>query len=335
METELIKGSGQVTLRKGAAGQEVQIGESVSVAAAAQERAQLETAVTLAQMGKPRDYDVVRAKVLSLIEDPAIAELWSYSRPAGRRKNEETGEWEQVIIEGPSVRAAEFVNQAYGKTYVSMRHLHIGRDYVLIAATAYDLENLTAVSSDVMVEKTVERREPRKGEKVIGRRQNSSGEEVFVIETNAEQMKTKIAAERSKLFRDNVLRIVPRGLIEEAGEKAKLVLANANAKDPNAAKKKVFDRFASVGVTPDMLKSYLDRSLDVLTPKDIQELTFIFNGLKQGDFSWNDLLATKASEAEGEAPAPEAKKAQKLKEQVLAARDKAKAQEKTEEPPKE
>jgi len=307
MNEEIVKTSapGPVVQRRGLQGQEVQIGDNLSVSAQAQERAQIETAVMMAAMKPPRDLDTFRAVMMRTVEDPAIAESWFYRRPSGGRfLNPETNQWENEMIEGPSIRAAEVMMQAYGKLFVSSRHIYEDRERVLLAATVIDLEVINVESADMMIEKTVERKKPREGQEVIGERTTSTGGIVFRVLASPDEIRTKVGADRSRLKRNGILANIPRGIVDEIGLKVKAILANENAKDPNAGRKKVFDRFATIGVNPDQLKTHFGK-LDPITPAKLDELTAVFNGIKEGQFTWEELVAMKKAQAEGEAPEAE------------------------------
>jgi len=316
---------GPVVARKGLQGQEVQVGDNLSISAQAQERAQIETAAMLANMKPARDLDTIRSAVMRTVEDPAIAESWFYRRPAGRKFNQESRQWEEEMIEGPSIRAAEVLMQSYGKLYVSSRHIYEDRERVLLAATVYDLEGINVVSADMMIEKTVERKNPREGQEVIGHRTTSTGGVVYRIVASSDEVRIKVGAERSRLVRNGILAQIPRGMVDEIGLKVKSVLSAEHKRDPNAARKKIFDRFSTVGVTPEQLKKYMDDKLDPVTPQHIDVLTGIFNSLKEGEYTWSELMATKSAPAEAEEGQPV--KVGKLAERLMGKKAK-----KTEEP---
>src|SRR5215471_7031382 len=186
MTEEIVKQAaptGQVVARQGLQGKEVQIGDSLSIAAQAEERAQIETGAMLANMKPPRDLDSFRAILMREVEDPAIAESWFYRRPSGGRSfNPDTKQWENQMIEGPSIRAAELLMQGFGKLLVSTRHIYEDRERVLLKATVIDLERISIESSDMMIEKTVERKQPREGQEVIGQpRTTSTGGLVYRV----------------------------------------------------------------------------------------------------------------------------------------------------------
>jgi hypothetical protein len=303
MTEEIVKQStaGAVVQRSGLQGREIQIGDNLSLAAQAQERAQIETAAMIASMKPNRDLDTFRATVMRTVEDPAIAATWFYRRPAGRKYNPATREWEEEMIEGPSIRAAEILMQAYGKLFESSRHIYEDRERVLLANTVIDLEAVNVESSDMMIEKTVERKNPREGQEVVGQRATSTGGLVYRVLASPDEIRIKVSAERSRLKRNGILAQIPRGIVDEIGLKVKSILSAEHQRDPNAARKKIFERFATLGITADMLKTYLDDKLETVTERHIDLLAGMFNSLKDGEYTWSELVAIKNAPAEGDA----------------------------------
>jgi len=192
--------------------------------------------------------------------------------------------------------------------------------------TVDDVEKNLSFRTDATVERLVERRQLPKGRSPRGTRENSYGDTVFLLEATGEELRNKVGSERSKLIRDNGKRILPRKLLVEARRVVEQTLQDETAKAPDAARKKILDRFASIGIAPDLLKEYLERPIESLRPPDLVELQVIFNGLKDGDFTWRDVMAMKTAPAEGEESAGGSEapkltgKAGKLKDKIMGAR---------------
>ena len=315
-----------VIVRETFGGKEVsRLGTTHAIAAeAAKAKAEIEAAFIMADR-KPRDEDVCRARILHTCADPAFAEVALYKRPVGRQRNPTTGEWEDKHIIDLSIRALEAFLQHWGRASISSRIVEESREQRQIAVTVWDLQNVLVYSAEAVIDKTVERKGERKSDReYISSRENSYGELVHRYEATPEEVRSKEGAEKSKLIRDQGKRLIPRHILAEARAVIDKVIADENARDPDAAKKKVLDRFASIGISPDMLKAYLDRPVESLTPKDIAELTILFNGLKDGEFTWGDVMRMKTA-APDEPGQPEVKAEgkgkQKLKDKIAEARE--------------
>src|SRR5262249_31607490 len=135
---------------------------------------------------------------------------------------------------------------------------------------------------------------------VRGMRENSYGDAVYLIDATADEFRNVMGSERSKLLRDNGQRLLPRDILDEARALIDATLANENARDPDAAKKKILDKFAGLGVSATMLKEYLGRPIETVTVKDLTDLGALHAGLKDGEYTWADVMRAKAEPAEGE-----------------------------------
>jgi hypothetical protein len=122
------------------------------------------------------------------------------------------------------------------------------------------------------------------------------------VEATKDEFRNVMGAERSKLIRDNGMRLLPRDILDECRELIDKTLDDENAKDPDSAKKKVLDKFGALGISASMLKEYIGRPLETLGAKDLSELAPLHNGLKDGDFTWADVMRAKEAPAEGEKP---------------------------------
>lgn len=316
--------AGAVAVREGGTwGSEVLAqGDLSPAAAAASARARIEARVALVRLN-PRDVDVFRARILKDCKRPLFAEKALYRKPVGRKKNAE-GVWEEQYAVNFSIRFVEAALQHFMHIHTSASIAYDDARKTLLQVEVLDVQNNVAHSRDIMLEKVVERREVKKGRRAIATRENSYGDLVYLVEATGEEFRNRLGAETSKLLRDNGQRLLPPDILEEARQIIDQTNADENARDPDGQKKKVLDRFGTLGVTADMLKAYLDRDLATLTAKDIAELAVLFNGLRDGEFSWNDAMRVKAEPAEGEAPAADpatGDRRNRLKDKILSARE--------------
>jgi hypothetical protein len=309
-------------VREGFGGVDTQAGELAPMQSAAAVRAAIETRAILAERN-PRDEERFRERLLRYCKHPDFAEAAIYKRKVGRKRNAQ-GEWEDAYAENFSIRFIEAALPIYRNVYADTTIRFEDARRMIVHVEVYDSEANVGYAQDATLPKLVERRDAA-DRVVVGERMNSENKRVYIVEATRDEMRNVFGAERSKLLRDQAQKLLPFHILIEARRLIEQTNADENAKDPDAAKKKVLDRFASIGVSAEMLKVYLDRGLDTLTLKDLAELGVLHNGLREGEFTWADVMRMKDAPAEGEA-APEAApdpKAARLKDQVLAARTKA------------
>src|SRR5262245_44757755 len=91
--------------------------ETATSAIAAQAMATVQARYVMA-LQSPRDVDTVRIKLLSECKRPGFAEVAVYARPAGKKKDEESGRWVDNIVRGPSIRFAEACARISGNILV-------------------------------------------------------------------------------------------------------------------------------------------------------------------------------------------------------------------------
>jgi hypothetical protein len=321
---ELIHSSAGKTIAVKDAGlsDEVMIsGDTAPAAAAAAARALIEAAFVVAAK-KPRDIDVFRERVKKDCQRPGFAETALYHRPVGRERDPATGEWRDAIAINFSIRFIESALQHWRNVDISTYITYEDRSRALMTVKVLDLETNVSYSTPAMLDKVVERKEIKKGRVALGVRENSYGDTVYLVEATKDEFRNVIGAERSKLIRDNGQRLLPRDVLEEAREVIERTVSSETAKDPDSAKKKVLDRFLSLGISAAMLKEYLgpDQPIESLTVDGLANLGALFNGLKEGSFTWPDVMRTKAeaaAAAASEAPTAAPGGAKKLRDRVL------------------
>ena len=79
-----------------------------------------------------------------------------------------------------------------------------------------------------------------------------------------------------------------RQAIEQVRETAR----TKDAQDPDAAKRKLFDAFATVGVSAAQLTEYLGHA-NALSPAELEDLRGYFSGIKEGYTTWGAVVAAK------------------------------------------
>ena len=169
----------------------------------------------------------------------------------------------------------------------------------IVRITMTDLESNVTHYKDVILEKSVERKQ-NKGRNVISQRLNSYGEVVYIVEATEDELLTKESAISSKIERQLTLKILPGDIQDEAKQAIRDTLNRADKADPDAAKKRLIDAFDDIGVRVADLKAFLgvEYSLDTLQPSDLKQLREIFTAIKEGETNWREVMDAR-NEARG------------------------------------
>ena len=107
-----------------------------------------------------------------------------------------------------------------------------------------------------------------------------------------DELAMKTNALVSKARRNLILQAVPGWLIEEAIDQVRETARTKDAQDPDAAKRKLFDAFATVGVSAPQLAEYLGHG-NALSPAELEDLRGYFSGIKEGYTTWAAIIAAK------------------------------------------
>ncbi len=265
--------------------------ETASTVLAAQAKALVEARMTVA-LKFPRNEDDVRQKLLKECKRPSFASVAIYSKPVGGKQ-----------IQGPSIRFAETAVRCMKNLDVQTPTIYDDESKRILRVTVIDMESNTAYSQDLMIEKTVERKQLKKGQTAISSRLNSYGETVHLIQANEDELLTKQAALVSKAIRTLGLRLVPGDLIDEALSMIRQTMQNEDAQDPDAAKRRLFDAFADLGVNAKQLITYLGHEAQKLSPKELENLRGIYTALKNAETTWAEIMESKG-QPEGEQTKP-------------------------------
>lgn len=267
--------------------------ESAAFAMAAQQKAVVEARYKMA-LARPRDIDMVRQAMLKDARRPSFANVAIYHKPVGSKG-----------IEGPSIRFVEAAIRNMTNILTETSTVSEDDERRVIRVAVSDLETNTYFSQDVTVTKTVERSKLPQGEKPIRVRTNSYGKPVYVLHGTDDDILNKQNALISKAVRTLGLRLIPGDLVDEALFYVRQTMAKQDAADPDAAKNRLVDAFAQLGVAVESLKDYVGHELSALDPNELQTLRAIYSAIKDGETTWKAVMDDKA---EKEAEAKAAKK---------------------------
>ena len=232
---------------------------------------------------RPRDWDEVRSKVLHACERPFFAQTALYEKPMGTSK-----------VTGLSIRFAEEAQRCMGNIMPERLVIFDDTTKRIVRMAITDVENNVTHYKDIVLEKTVERKNA-KGRKVLAQRPNSYGEIVYLVEATEDELLTKESAISSKIERQLTLKILPGDIQEEAIATVRATLRKADKADPEAAKNRLVDGFDDFGVKVADLKQYLNvDSLDNIQPRDMEQLRAIWTAIKEGETNWREVMEQRA-----------------------------------------
>ncbi len=254
--------------------------ETAVAAVEAHARAAIESRYTIA-IARPRDLDQARAELMRECDRPGFADSALYNKPIGKG------------VEGLSIRFAEAAIKAMRNVYVESPAIYDSEKLRIVRVSVTDLESNVTYSKDVTIRKEVERKKLRRGQVPIAERVNSWGDTIYIVEASDDDILNKEGALISKAMRTQALRLVPGWLQEECEERVKATMRKKNAEDPDAAKRKLSDAFAELGVKPQHLKEYLDHDLDECSPAELVELRSLYAAIRDGEATWREALEDK------------------------------------------
>lgn len=266
---------------------QVSASENAALAMAAQQKAVVEARYKMA-LARPRDLDMVRQAMLKDASRPSFAHVAIYHKPIGKG------------IEGPSIRFVEAAIRNMTNILTETATISEDDERRVIRVAVSDLETNTYFSQDVTVTKTVERSKLPQGEKPIRVRTNSSGKPVYILHGTDDDILNKQNALISKAVRTLGLRLIPGDLVDEALFYVRQTMAQQDAQNPDAAKNRIIDSFAQLGVAVESLKEYVGHELSALDPNELQTLRAIYSAIKDGETTWKAVMDDKA-EKEAEA----------------------------------
>jgi len=203
------------------------------------------------------------------------------------------------------------------------------REKRIVRVSVSDIESNVVFSQDVTIAKSVERRSKKQGDTVLGERMNSRGDRLYIIIATDDDILNKQNALISKAVRTLGLRLIPGDIIDECMDICIETMRSRDAEDPDAAKRKIFDSFAGLGITVENLKTYLGNDGSNMSPKEINTLRALFTAIRDGETTWREAMDSRKPKVDDSKKANQTprQKYETVKLQLSAAGKKDKADE--------
>jgi hypothetical protein len=266
--------------------------DPAAMAAAETAKQIIQAAFTMAAQ-RPRNVDQARINILQACKRPAFAARAEYRKPVGGK-----------IMRGPSIRFAETAIRIWGNVRSDVSVVFEDLTVRRIRVSVVDLETNSGYSKEISLSKTVERRDD-KGREVVGKRVNTNGQVVYIVLATDDELANKESAAISKVIRNDGLRLLPSDITDEGMDEARLTTSNADGADPRAAKKRMMDAFAEIGVMPLDLEKYLGHNTEQIVPAELDDLRGMYQAIRDGEARWADFVAIRTPTEANEKKATE------------------------------
>jgi hypothetical protein len=257
----------------------------MAIVLAAQLQAEVQAAVIQAERS-PRDWDQVREKILRECKRPAFAKAARYNKPVGKG------------VQGFSIRFAEACIGSAKHIHTTTRTIWEDDEQRKILVKVWDAQEGVSYADEVTIEKTIERRTIPDGADVVRTRKNKQGDLLYILRATEDDLLNKVNAAKSKSIRNSGLRLIPGWLVEEAFQEINATVKGVDEKDPDAAKREIFDAFGELGVDVSSLKKFIGHDAQVLTPKELQTLRGLYMEIREGSTTMYEVLQALEREKE-------------------------------------
>jgi hypothetical protein len=255
--------------------------------------------------------DRVRVLLMKECRRRSFAKVARYAKPVGGKR-----------IEGWSVRFAEVAFRVLGNLSQETLIAFDSDEKRGLVVRLLDLEANNSIDTPILLDKTVERSDP-KGQPVLRVRLNTDNREVFLIPATEDDLANKQGSAVSKARRNNILQFLPGDILDECLDVVRDTLAKTVAEDPEAFKKGIVDGFYSLRILPDALRAYLGHPVDECSPAELADLRSVYAAVRDGEATWQSFMKAKAEgerELDPSPPppetAPKASKASAMADQI-------------------
>jgi len=244
--------------------------QSAGEALAAAEEAQIKARFSMAY-ARGRDVDQFRLNLLREAARPTFAAVACYAKPRAGK-----------VIKGPSVRFADTATRLFGNVDVQQRTVFDTDELRQVLITATDLQSNVTKSETITVRKVVEKRRVYDRDKIVGKRINSEGLEIYLVQASDDDLYMAEHAAAAKARRNLELQLLPADIVEEAILAAETTATKGDGVDPSKKRKAMIDAFSASGITPAQVRAYLGKDLELATDGDVTHLRHVWTAIQEG-----------------------------------------------------
>lgn len=203
----------------------------------------------------PRDELGSYNRIMKSCQRISLADQAVYRLPIGGKTQE-----------GPSIRLAEVLAQAWGNLSFGIKELSRSQGKSLHVAYCLDYETNTKAETEFEVEHWIE----------VGK--NGAPKTKKYI-TDPVEIDRLIANRGARKLRNCILNIIPPDVIEEAVKACKATVAKGGGMPIEDRVRSMVMAFDSIGVSKEMLEEYLKHGLEITTGEEIANLQAIYKSI--------------------------------------------------------
>lgn len=213
----------------------------------------------------PRDETKSFARIIKSCQRIKLAEQALYRLPiSGSTK------------EGPSIRLAEVVAQAWGNLRFGIKELARESTRSVCIAYCLDLETNTTVELDFTVDHWIE----------VGKAPNPKVKKPI---TDPVEIDRLIANRGARKLRNCILNVIPGDIIDEAVKACRKTVAGGGGEPLTDRIRKMVTAFTELSITTEMIEARLGHSVASTTGEEIVDMTSIYRSIvdkqaKRADF---------------------------------------------------
>lgn len=216
----------------------------------------------------PRNEADAYDKIMKACKRPVLAEQAIYKLPISGK-----------IMEGPSIRLAEVLIQAWGNAEFGIREISRDNNRSNCEAFCWDKETNIMRKEPFIVEHHIEKNETV----------NNVKRKIKKPVTDPVEIDRLIANRGGRKLRNCILNIIPGDVVDAAVKACRQTMVKGSGEPLSDRVRKAVAAFSELAVSREMIEERLGHPVDITTAEEVADLLSIYNSLinkqaKRGEF---------------------------------------------------